>query len=390
LIRSYTAYTNEIDDVDGAVAEILEQLGLAEEGRLLRHSVGVITCFAEYLESGVVKALCERLPFDVVGATTVINSSCGEIGEAMLALMVLTSDDVLFSTSVSEPLSGEEEAPLRACYEAAAAALPGKPVLMLSFLPLLASIGGDYYVERMTDISGGVLNFGTIAVDHNEDYHDSRVTRNGDSWTDRLAVVLMYGEVAPSFFIGTISNDKVFREKGVVTASRSNQLHTVNGIPIIEYLKSLGLPQNEDGTISGANSFPLIVDSNDGTLPAVRTMFAFTPEGYAVCGGIIPEGSTLSIGSFSPQEIVGTTSRTLEETLRAGEYQALLMYSCIGRYFAQGYETTAEMEQVQKWVAQAGTPYFAAYSGGELCPVRGAEGRWVNRSHGNSFIICAL
>lgn len=388
MIRSFTAVTHEIDDVELAVEEILSQLNL--EGQLLPNSVGIVSCFAEYVESGVIAALAERLPFEIVGLSTITNAALDNIGDTMLALMVITSDDVSFALALTEPTFEEAEAPFRACYESALSKLPGKPKLMLSFTPLLTKIGSDYYVDIMSKISGNVPNFGALAVDHNEDYHDSCVIMNGKGWNDRFAMLLISGNIDPAFYIGTISDEKVFQEKGVVTASSGNQLQTVNNAPVIDYLLSLGLTKNEDGTITGINSFPIIVDYNDGTLPVIRAMFALTPEGHAVCGGNIPVGSTISIGSFNPQEIIETAAATVETALNSKKHSVLLIYSCIGRFFTQGYEADAEFQAMQQRLQASPVSYLAAYSGGELCPVYHEDGQTVNRNHNNTFVICGF
>lgn len=390
MTKTFTAFTHEVDDVDTALGEILAQLDLGGKNTLLKSTVGIVSCYAEYVESGVWKALCEKLPFQVLGTTTIANMTAGEIGETALMLMVITSDELAFATALSQPIAAEGREPLRAVYQQALAKLPGAPALMLSFAPLLNNFGSDYYVESMSEISGGVPNFGTLAVDHNPDYHDSMVLLDGDAWRDRFAILLIHGPIKPVFYVGAIADEKVFTEKGVVTASEGNQLQTVNGAPVVEYLLSLGLAKNQDGGITGINSFPIIVDYNDGTAPVARAMFAVTPEGHAVCGGNIPVGSTLSVGSFDPAEISATTARTLKTALEAGGCSTLLMYSCIGRYFSQGYDTTAEFEQLLAPLAEAGVSYLGAYSGGELCPVYGKDGGAINRNHNNSFVICAF
>jgi hypothetical protein len=389
MIKSFTATTNEIDDIDAAVSGLLAQLDMEGKNKLLAHSVGLISCFYDYVEYGVWQALCDALPFDVIGSTTIANAAAGNYGNTMLTLTVLTSDDVSFATAVSGPVDAEDKAPIKKLYDEAAARLPGKPSLILSFVPLLTSFGSDFYVDCMTEISGNVPNFGTLAVDHNPDYHDSMVLLNAGAWRDRFALLLFHGPIEPTFYIGTISDEKMFQEKGVVTASQGNQLQTVNGISMTDYLLSLGLTKNEEGTIAGINTFPIIVDYNDGTMPVVRAMFALTPEGYAVCGGNIPVGSTLSIGNFDAEEIVATTARTLETAL-ANKHDTMLIYSCIGRFFSQGYDSMAELGKLQKLMEGTDTVYMAAYSGGELCPVYTRDGDTINRNHNNSFVICAL
>ncbi|MDR3230560.1 MAG: FIST C-terminal domain-containing protein [Synergistaceae bacterium] len=390
MIRAMTACTSEIDDVQAAVSEMRAQLETG--GRLLRNTVGILTCYADFIESGAMEGICEALPFEIVGSTTLSSATEGSSGELILTLMVLTSDDVSFAVGLTDPIFPEEAAPLREAYESVAATGDAeKPALMLTFAPLLLNGGGDFYVNSFTEISGGVPNFGMIAVDHNSDYHESRVIHNGKAWVDRCAFVLVFGDVHPRFFIGSISPEKIFMEKGIVTASRGNQLRTVNDRPVLEYLRSIGLTRNEKETVVGINSFPFIVDYNDGTLPVARAMFANTPEGYAVCGGDIPVGATLSVGFINTNEIVTTTGKTLTSALASGKSNCLLMFSCIGRYFTLGYEPMIEIDKVREILGAAGVPWQLAYSGGEFCPVRAREGEAItNRSHNDTIVICAL
>jgi hypothetical protein len=390
MLKALTAYTEEIDDVEAAVSEILQQL---RKENLLANSVGLLTCYADFLESGVVKALCDALPFEVVGSTTLGNSVPGSTEMMSLTLMVLTSDDVSFAIGLTEPFSSGDEAALRAEYQGALAKIGRRPSLMISFVPLLVNVGGDFYVDTLSAISGGVPNFGMLSVDHNLDYHDSQVIWNGEAYRDRCAFALLAGDVNPRFFMGSISPEKIFREKGVVTASQGNQLQTVNDRPVADYLKEFGLASDEKGMIVGINTFPFIVDYNDGTMPVVRAIFAQTPEGYAVCGGDIPVGATLGVGSMDNEEIIATTAKSLSSALASQNISCILMFSCVGRYFWLGYDPTREIDKVRELMEGTGIPYQFTYSGGELCPVYERErhdGLVVNRNHNDTIVICVL
>jgi hypothetical protein len=388
MIRAFSACVTEIDDAELAVKQIIERLDY--KGKLLKNTVGIMSCFAEFIETGVVKALCDTLPFDVLGATTIANASAGQWGEIMLCLLVITSDDTEFATGLSEPVLEENPLVLRRSYDEAVLGRSGRPSLMLSFSPLLFNVCNEFFVESMDEITGSVPIFGALPVDHNADYHESHVIFNGEAWRDRCAFLLFYGGVAPHFHTGTISDDKIFPEEGTVTASKGNLIQSVNGKSMTEYLMSLGLAQNENGGIAGINSFPVIADYNDGTEPAIISMFAMTPEGYAVCSGRVPVGSTLAIGRFSPEEIIATSTNALEEALDGNQYQTVLIFSCVGRYFSLLYDQSAEMEMTVSRMKDRSVSYLMAYSGGETCPVRNDAGKLINRAHSNTFVICAF
>lgn len=387
MIRILSAHTSEIDDVQAAVAGITAQLDAGQ--RTLKNSVGLVSCYAEFVESGVVAALAGALPFPIAGITTIAAASNSGQGEMLLFLTVLSSDDVEFVLGITDPISGEDEAPLRAAWEKTGAGRPDKAALMLSFCPLLFNVSGDFIVDAWSAITGNVPNFGTLAVDHNRDYHEARTILNGEAYRDRYVFVLLYGSIEPRFFIAGIREEKAFREKGVVTASQGNQLQGVNGISVADYLSGLGLARDEEGKIKGINAYPFILDYNDGTQPVIRVMFAVTPDGSAVCGGKIPVGATLTVGIIDGDEVLATSAAILNRAAAAADAEkGALIFSCIGRFLSQGYESAREMEKARETLEKI--PFHLCYSGGELCPVYGRDGTLTNRSHNDTMVICVL
>ncbi|MDR1134529.1 MAG: FIST C-terminal domain-containing protein [Synergistaceae bacterium] len=388
MIQAFSAYTTEVDNTELAVRELVGRLDC--EGRLLKNTVGIISCFADFIETGVVKALYSALPFDVLGVTTIAGASAGQWGETVLCVLVLTSDDTEFVTGLSGPVPEEDSSALRSAYEEAMRGRDGRPSWMLCFPPLLFNVGNDFFVESMDEITGGVPIFGALPVDHNEDYHESYVIFNGDAWRDRCAFLLFCGGDAPRFYTGTISEDRIFPEEVTVTASKGDLIQSVNGKPIMEYFTSLGLVQDKNGGIEGVNSFLIVADRHGDAAPTIISIFAMTPEGYAVCGRRVPVGSTLTIGRFSPGDISSTSALALDKALDEIQCRTALIFSCVGRYFSLLYDHSAEMEMVVSRMRNSGVSYLMSYSGGEACPVRNDAGKQINRAHSNIFIICAF
>jgi hypothetical protein len=389
MIKALTAYTCEVDDAESAVSEILEQL--RPGSGLLKNSVGILTCYADFISSGTVREICAALPFDVVGSTTLGNAVPGSKDKIMLSMMVLTSDDVSFSSVLTAPLTTEDEGVLKLAYDEAAG-IGGRPALILCFAPLLVSASGDFFADTMSKIAGGTPLFGMLAVDHNDDYHESQVIHNGGAYSDRCAFALVKGDIDPRFFIGSLVMKKRFGHKCVVTASQGNRLQTVNNIPVSDYLLSLGLRKSDDGTIAGINAFPFIVDYNDGSATVVRSAFATTPEGYAVCGGNLPAGATLTVGSLDADDVLETTAEAISSAVSAKRPECLIIFSCVGRYYTMDYNPMGEIEKIQSILDETGIPYHAAYSGSELCPVSGSNSgnTAINRNHNDTIVICCL
>jgi hypothetical protein len=385
MINTIIARTDEADDADFAVSSILSQLDNRE---FKKNTIGIISCFADFISSGIVAALAAKLPFPIAGCTTLAASTNGAQGNVILVLTALTSDDVEFEIGITDPISAENDGPLKAAWDKILAKRKEKPSLMISFAPLLDNVSADFFAESWSAITGNVPNFGTLAVDHNRDYHESQTILGAEAFKDRYVFVLCYGKLEPRFFLGGISEEKAFREKGVVTASLGNQLKEVNGVSVADYLVSLGLKRDANGVIQGINSFPFILDYNDGTQPVIRIMFAITPDGSAVCGGKIPVGATLTVGSISAEEVLINTEKVLRKVLEETGDRSLLIFSCVGRYFAQGFNSAAEMDRVQKILGDR--PFHLSYSGTELCPVYGRDGSITNRSHNDTIVICML
>ncbi|MDR0656687.1 MAG: FIST C-terminal domain-containing protein [Treponema sp.] len=384
MIEAQNAFTFEIDDEEIAVKEMLDQLDFE---KLKSHSLGILAAYPEFLNTGIIQNLCKALPFDVIGCTTIGSAAAGELGEIMLSLIVLTSDEVIFSAGLTPSLSEEQDGPMEEAYKKACEGANGKPAMALVFVPYIVSLGGEAIVESFNRISGGIPLFGTLAIDASNKPRKNETIFNGEGSKDRLAFVLFFGDLHPSFFTASIPEEKIQKKRGVITKSHKNIIMEVNNMPVVSYLKDLGL-QRESGAWE-TSSFPFIIDYNDGTKPVTRSIYVITEEGYAACGGHVPENTTISIGDIGYADIVRTAVDALEETLKKNTGSVLLLFACLTRYLALGANTTAEMEKVRECIGQQ-KKYQFCYSGGEICPVQTEKGELINRFHNCTFTACLI
>ncbi|SBV95755.1 conserved hypothetical protein [uncultured delta proteobacterium] len=383
MITSLVAHTFEIDDIDAAVSDVLMQLDLANA--LRKHSVGIITCHCECMYSGLVKALSAKLPFDVVGISSLASATKEKSGMDMLTVCVLTSDEVSFTTALTDPLGKEQKGPIARAYAAAAKPLE-RPSLALAYGPLLEHISGNTFVNEITEASDGVPLFGTLACDHTPAFEEASVIYNGEYYRDRLALVLVYGPVTPKFFCIAISPQNMQNQKGLITASTGNVIHAVNGIPAMEYLESIGL-NKEDLKISG--SFPLVIDYNDGGQPVGRGIYTIADNGDVYCGGDAPVNASLSTAILNDEDVLRSAGRLAETIRNQGTPGALLLLSCISRSLLLGANPLGEAEKIAGIIG-ARIPYHMSYSGGEICPVYTDNGATANRFHNFTLIACVL
>jgi hypothetical protein len=305
----------------------------------------------------------------------------------MLSLIVLTSDELIFSIGLTGSLEKEQDGPIEEAYKKACEGREGKPSMALVFAPCIASLGGEAIVESLNRISGGIPLFGTLAIDVSIDPNKGATIFNGESSKDRLSFVLLFGDLHPSFYTATIPEEKIQKKRGVITKSHKNIIMEVNNMPVASYLKDLGL-QRESGAWE-TSSFPFMIDYNDGTKPVARSIYMITKEGYAACGGYAPENATISIGDIGYADVVRTAADALEGILKKNTGSVLLLFACLTRYLVLDANTTAEMEKVRECIGQQ-KKYQFCYSGGEICPVQTEKGEFINRFHNCTFIACLL
>ncbi|MDR3302687.1 MAG: FIST C-terminal domain-containing protein [Spirochaetaceae bacterium] len=388
MITMLNACTTEIDDPDDAVADILGQLDL--DKRLLKNAVGIIACFSECIVTGVVAALCERLPFDVVGCTTTGNSACGKYGRELLSLAVLTSDDTSFATAMSEPLSHNKIiAPLSTAYNAARQGR--EPDFILAYAPLMFSMGehaiaGSVIFNSFNTVVGGKPLFGTFSCDHTLNCSESRVLRNGEAAIDTAAMILMFGKVNPRFYVTAIPEVNITRQTAVITNSEGTLLKELNGMSPVSYMETLGITRK---SMEVGGVIALMLNYNDGTDPVVLGIYGITPEGYLVCGGDVPVNALLSVGSLNYHGVLESTETTIQKISGAGEVNGILMYPCLSRKLMLGQNADDEMKKVFELIGDR-YPYQLCYAGGEICPLLDEQGKPVNRFHNYSFILCVL
>jgi hypothetical protein len=385
MIKMLTAYTFEIDDPQLAVQEVLGQLDFTRD--LLKSTVGLMFCTLDFIQSGTAGAVGKALPFDVLGCTTMGIALPGVMGEMLLGLAVLTSDDVTFSAGLSEPLTDAPEQRLAGLYQDLAASLPEKPSLMLSFPPQLDALGGDGIVDILDRLSGGLPIFGTFALDETGTVRTPRTIYNDGAYADRGALLLLSGSGEPRFAIDSIGERQTYSHRALITAAEGNRIISINNIPGAVYMENLGLMT--DGTVDMLYAFPLSLDDHSGEKPRICLILSSDPNGSLVCGASVSPGSTLSIVSPSSGEVLETARNIAGQAKETRGRDLLFVFSCFSRSIALT-EFNDEMNLIQRELADLPIPYLFLYSGGEICPVKKQPGQYHNRHHNYAIISCLL
>jgi len=381
MIKSITAVTCEIDDIDAAVEDILKAVDI--EKNLLSNSLGVISCFSEFAETGVLEAICEALPFSCIGATTALCSANKEADQVLLTLTVLTSDDCSFET-IALPITEAYNEAIDTGLRDLLKKNKEKPALILSYFPLINTVSGDMIVSAIDDVTGGIPLFGTIAVDHLPDFSTAGTIHNGELYNDVVVLGLVYGDVDFSFEIASLDEDKIAKQDAIITESSGSILIGVNDKSVLDFLNGIGITKSDIET--GLGILPLVVDHKNGTKPVARAVFALTPDGYAVCGGAMPVGATLAVGRITMEDVLQTTEKAMRDLSTTDG--VLLSYSCMARYLALGTDIVAEAKKVSD--VAGNEKYMYAISGGEICPLIDSDGKLKNIFHNYTNVFCRL
>ena len=381
MIKTFAAHTFEADDAQIALQEIKD--GLNIDNNLLKNSIGIIACHYEFVMSGVAKTVCDALPFDVVGAIASPVSSGGQSDALLMTIMVITSDDAEFISVLTPSLLDDSKKTIAESY---LAAQKGKPKLILTYAPFIAQNSGDDYVNVLSEVSDNAPCFGTLAVDDTADFSSCFMFYNGEHYSDKMCMVLMYGNINPKFYMANVSPEKIMERSAVVTKSQGHIVMEINGRSVDDYFADLGLAKASESQY--ALAFPFLVDYKDGSPKVSKIYINRTPERYALFASAIPEGSAMHISSFDKDDTFVTTGGIMDEIIKDAENaNGLLIYSCIARGMAVGGDMMDEMKLINdKW--QERLPIVVAYSGGEVCPTIATEERVVNRFHNSAIIAC--
>jgi hypothetical protein len=388
VVQVLTAYTLKADDVEAAVLDILSQL--EPEKKLLKNTAGFLFCYYDFIETGVVKAICERLPFEVLGCTTQGIALPQAAGDIILALMVLTSDDLEFKIRVSQSLETDGEKRIEEFYREMRSSLEVSPPLTFAFLPRSPSFTGDQMFEILNRQSGGAFLYGSCAFDL--DHNSPMIIHNGEAYPDRMCLMMVVGPTEPRFFIDSVIKQEIFYQRAHITSAKGNRLLTVNDMPAVEYMTKIGIIK--DGFVGALLAFPILADLNDGSEPRLLIFTGIGPDGSLVCVSNVPNDASLSIG-FPTTDLVLKTAEDVaglvkaEQSRQARTDGGALFFSCVSRNLTL-IDTASEMEKIRESMADSSQPYIFIYSGGEICPWKNDEISFVNGFHVYALIACTF
>jgi hypothetical protein len=378
-----TASTEEVDEPAVALRELLDQLGPEE---LKASSLGILYCYTDFIESGVAEYVARELPFDVIGMSTMASASRADKGLYRMALAVLTSDDVRFTTATTSPLSTTDyQQAIADAWREASARAEAPARFAIGFFPFLNDIAGQELLDAFDAASHQTPIWGSIASGSDMTYIDCYTIHNDVVTQQNAVFALIEGAVDPEFVITSIPERNIYEHKAIITKSHGCILNEINDMPALDYMRSLGIIFNQ----GDQTTIPLMVDYRDGSQPAALGMYAFLDDGSVLCGASMPQGALLSLGEIDPPGILETAQTSLDKLLALTDKGGFLLLPCVTRFVMLAPRQENEMANVIERLKNT-LPYQLGYSGGEFCPVKVEDGSWRNRFHNFTFTACAF
>jgi hypothetical protein len=387
MIKVLTAYTHELDNPEKAVQDILNQIDI--KNSLLKNSIALLFCHAQFIEMGVMEAVCKSLPIDVMGCTSMYLALPSRAGEMMLTVTVLTSDDTEFAAGICEPLTVKNaEDCIGALYQKTASSLGGTPTMAFAFPPTMLNLTIDVMTAALDRACGGLPVFGTVALDMHIHIGNPKTIFKGAAYSDRMALLLFRGPVKPRFFFLRFPESSSLAQDAVITSANGPRLISINNKSAASFLKEAGLIHDDKNTYTHA--IPLVVENSDGTNPEVVVVQDIDSQGALICGRHISVGGILNIGAITEEHVLESAKTLLQEIKENEGGAGLFIFSCFLRSVVLGGGAAAEVELIQRELSGYPGSFLYLNSGGELCPRYLKSGETVNQALQYAIIACQI
>jgi len=314
---------------------------------------------------------------------------------------VLTSDDCLFSAAISVSLETDPEKKLKEVYQKALKNLKkmdkaAKPKMVICAASIVSSIASDTILEKLSNLCGSVPIFGFNAGD-DFDFSKQQVYLNGETGGDRLAILLVSGNIQTIFQTANLAGKKAL-EKRLVTKAHENTIYEIDGRPAYEYIKEFPFIDEQTTTLFNYQFFVEMQNDafNDG-IPVSRALNTYNKEtGEVTCFANVPENSYIGLLYCDGNDVATTTETGIKDFLdkiksadSEYEFSTVLVATCSLRnmFLADMRETEGDLI---KELIPPDLTVSGLYAFGEIAPTSTHDAIAVNQFHNATFTLCAF
>jgi hypothetical protein len=396
MIKSYVITIHEIDVPEDAVELVREKLTGIE---LMKNSFGIISAHPDAVYSGVFKAICDELPFEICGISC--DDQCsgsltspGEIGTDMFSIMILTGDDCSFACGhTNGDLIGEKYSQLKKKVGES-----GEVKLALLYTPFTAERFPGEYIDVISSLEPGLPIFGSVShAKETVELKSGILTLcNGEASGEEVVLALISGDFTPKFFVSNFTESAtVLKNIGTVTKCEKNILMEIDGVNAGDFLDNVGFSKVKstiDDTNQGLLTTAFVLKygdcgETDGVQVVSRSPLAFVENGVH-CVGHIHNGARVSV-AFSTPEAVMETAHEMIRAIADSEAGTALIYSCIGRRVGLLSNSLEELNAIKEGLAGK-VNHTVTYVGGEISPTFVSEESVCNHEHNQTLIACVF
>ena len=400
-MKSATAISYELDNIAVAAKELSAQI----KDKLIfeKNTIAILHGQPDMEIAELSAAVSRELGCRVIGGTTAAGASLTNDGyhELAVSLLVLSDDNCLFGTAISGSMETEPEKEITETYQKAYESLKkqdaaAEPKMVICVATLVQSIAADNILAKVSDLCGSLPVFGYMAGDDFE-FCKQQVYLDGDAGGDKMAILLISGNIKPIFQTANLAGKKAL-EKRLVTKAHDNIICEIDGNSAYEYIKEFPFIDDETTVLFNYQFFvEMPNDAHNDGIPVSRALNTYDKEsGEVTCFANVPEGSHIGLLYCTGNDVAVTSEAGINDLLEKldsadsdYEYSTVLIATCSLRNMFLADMKATEGDLINRLIPSDLT-VSGLYAFGEIAPTSVQNDLAVNRFHNATFTVCAF
>lgn len=396
-MKSVALFTDEIDDLDIAIDELVSQFG---DFKLEAHSAGLLFAHPDTDLEELAGRLQEEFGVPIVGTTAVAMFTMDGFKNEGISLHIFTSGDCVFHTGCTNELTAANaRAEITALYNNLTAGVDDEDVkLVLAYGNPTLDMMGEDFVDTLDELCHGVPVYGGLASDSFV-MDECRVVCGKRVMNHALALMVITGKVQKVIQYG-FNVESTLDYEGVVTEVQGNMVMKLDDMPLAEALNKAGFSINPEVNVCDYVNTPFRIryrTEEGGEMELMRQLaFVDKETGGGLFLGKVPLGANVQIGIISKEDIHDSVEevaiRALAEVKKRHDYDfsTLIITSCASRLMSYANDIELEAQGYVHMIPE-GMSMSGFYSFGEICPSRAAGGsREKNIFHNTTFTMLVM
>lgn len=396
-MKSVALFTDEIDDLDIAIDDLMSQFG---DFKLEAHSAGLLFAHPDTDLEELAGRLQDELGVPIIGTTAVAMFTMEGFRNEGISLHIFTSGDCIFHTGCTNELTAANaRAEITALYGSLTAGVDDDDVkLVLAYGNPTLDMMGEDFVDTLDELCHGAPIYGGLSSDSFV-MDECRVVCGRRVMNHALALMVITGKVQEIIQYG-FNVESTLDYEGVVTEVQGNMVMKLDDMPLAEAIAKAGISINADVNVCDYVSTPFRIRyrTEDGGEIELMRQLAFVDKetGGGLFLGKVPLGANVQIGIISKEDIHASVEEVAVRALaevkeRHGyDFSTLLITSCASRLMSYANDIELEAQGYVHMIPEC-MSMSGFYSFGEICPSRAAgSSRDRNTFHNTTFTMLVM